>query len=83
MKNNTSLNMNRANITNLEPAIKHFGTVKAIAELLGIHTMTVYQWKKSGIPVHRAIQLADLSTKPNKSFRAYDLLAIPELKNIK
>lgn len=68
------------NKTNIQPALNYFGTAKKIATALDIHPNNVTNWKRDGIPVKQAIELAYLA---NYAFRPYDILAIPELENIR
>jgi DNA-binding transcriptional regulator Cro len=67
-------------MTNLRPAIDHFGSIVIIAKTLKLSTMAIYQWKRRGIPTDRALELAALS---DGAFRAYDILKHPMLENIR
>ncbi|MGZ5029049.1 MAG: Cro/CI family transcriptional regulator [Methylobacter sp.] len=64
-------------ITNLQPALDHFGSGAAIARLFGKKPMMVTQWKRRGIPVNRAIELSKMS---NGAFKPSDIL--PALKDL-
>lgn len=46
---------------NLEPAIKYFGSQKALAKALEIDPMAITQWKRRGMPPRRAKQISELT----------------------
>jgi len=46
-----------------EDVLKFYGSVKAIAETLGIRTQSIYQWKKTGYVTEKsALRLIMLSS---------------------
>jgi DNA-binding transcriptional regulator YdaS (Cro superfamily) len=45
-------------MTNLEPAIKFFGSLNKVAYAVGVEPMTAHQWKKRGLPVERAVDIS-------------------------
>lgn len=47
--------------TNLQPAIDFFKNQTALAKALKLDPMAITQWKKRGIPPHRAIQISKLT----------------------
>jgi DNA-binding transcriptional regulator YdaS (Cro superfamily) len=48
-------------MTNLQLAIDYFGSQAKLARAIGINPMAVTQWKRRGIPPHRAKQISDMT----------------------
>ena len=64
---------------NLDPAIKYWGSIKKIAEVMDVETMTIYTWRiKDDLPIKRALQMVELS---NGKVKLRDLM--PHLKGVR
>jgi len=48
-------------MTNLDPAIKHFGSLGNVAKAIGLKPMSATMWKKRGLPPERAVEIAAAS----------------------
>ena len=53
-----------------ESLIKHFVSVHNITKVIDLTSSSIYQWKRIGVPVDRAVQIQELT---NGEIKAKDL----------
>lgn len=55
--------VNKEEVMNLEEALKYYGSIKSLADAIGVSRQTIYLWKEKGsIPYSRQAQI-ELETR--------------------